>query len=275
MDSASVVTVTSPSKRRVFLLFATLAVFMAACTKKPSPTSTADHPESASDSNSTTAAAPVPTETQPVPSAIVQPPPPPPPPPPPIVIPSGTVLTVRLQQAVGSKTSQQGDRFDATMAQAVVVKGEPVIPAGTTGSGTVTEAHAAGRFKGGATLGLSLDHLVIHGTSYRIQTMVMSQTSKGKGKRTGVMVGGGAGAGALIGGIAGGGKGAAIGALVGAGAGTAGAGLTGNRDIALGAESSASFQMTQSLTLKQRMPASVNAADTSPENPQQVPPQHQ
>lgn len=242
---------------------------MAACNKKPPPTSTADHPESASDSNSTTAVAPAPTETQPVPPPKVEPPPPPPP----IVIPSGTVLTVRLQQAVGSKTSQQGDRFEATTAQAIVVKGETVIPAGTTGSGTVTEAHAAGRFKGGATLGLSLDHLVIHGTSYRVQTMVMSQTSKGKGKRTGVMVGGGAGAGALIGGIAGGGKGAAIGALVGAGAGTAGAGLTGNRDIALGAESSVSFQMTQSLTLKQRMSTPVNAAETSPDVPQAPPPQ--
>jgi len=169
------------------------------------------------------------------------------------------VLTVRLQQAVGSKASQQGDRFDAALAEPVVVNGKTIVPAGATASGTVTEAHAAGRFKGGATLNIVLNTLTVRGTPYPIQTMAMSQTSKGKGKRTAGMVGGGAGAGALIGGLAGGGKGAAIGALVGAGAGTAGAAFTGNRDITLAAESAVSFQMTSSLTLK-RAPADAASA---------------
>jgi hypothetical protein len=64
------------------------------------------------------------------------------------------------------------------------------------------------------------------------------------------MVGGGAGLGALIGGLAGGGKGAAIGALAGAGAGTAGAGLTGNRDVTLPAESVVSFQLQTPLEIR-------------------------
>jgi len=64
-------------------------------------------------------------------------------------------------------------------------------------------------------------------------------SSKGKGKRTPVMVGGGAGEELAIGAIAGGGKGAAIGALIGAAAGAGGAGLTGNRDITLRAETAA------------------------------------
>jgi len=190
------------------------------------------------------------------------------------VIPRGTVLTVRLQQALGSKTSQQGDRFDATIAQPVVVKGKTIIPAGASASGTVTEAHAGGRFKGGASLDIVLDRITVRGVRYRIQTMTMAQTSKGKGKRTATMVGGGGGAGALIGGIAGGGKGAAIGALLGAGAGTAGAGLTGNRDITLPAESAASFQMTHSLTLRQQPTDVVPASGLSPENTGQ-PPQQQ
>lgn len=189
------------------------------------------------------------------------------------MIPNGTVLTVRLQQALGSKSNQQGDRFDATVAEPVIVKGKTIIPAGASASGSVTEAHAAGRFKGGATLDINLDHVTIGGVRYRIQTMTLAQTSKGKGKRTAAMIGGGGGAGALIGGLAGGGKGAAIGALVGAGAGTAGAGLTGNRDITLPAESAASFQMTHSLTLKQQSSDVVPASSISPENTGQSPPQ--
>jgi hypothetical protein len=116
-------------------------------------------------------------------------------------------------------------------------------------SGVVTEAHKAGRFKGGATLDLALNSLTIRDKTYRLTTMTMAQTSKGKGKRTAVMTGGGAGGGALIGGLAGGGKGAAIGALVGAGAGVMGSAFTGNRDIEMPAESAASFQLTKSLKL--------------------------
>ena len=61
-----------------------------------------------------------------------------------------------------------------------------------------------------------------------LQTSDFAQTSKGRGKRSAGMIGGGGAAGALIGGLAGGGKGAAIGA----GGGTAGAGLTDDRKIA-------------------------------------------
>ena len=147
--------------------------------------------------------------------------PPPPPPPPPIVIPAGTVLNVRLEEALGSKTSQVGDRFHASLTDPIVVHGRTVAGSQSTVSGTVTEAHAAGRFKGGATLNIVVDTLTIHGMPYHIQATPMAEQSKGKGKRTGAMVGGGAGGGAVIGGLAGGGKGAAIGALVGAVAGTA------------------------------------------------------
>jgi hypothetical protein len=158
-------------------------------------------------------------------------------------------LTVRLQEALSSKTNTQGDPFNATLAQPLVVGGKSVVPAGSSVSGTVTEAHKAGRFKGGATLDIALNTIAIGSHTYQISTLTMSQTSKGKGKRTAVMAGGGAGVGALIGGLAGGGKGAVVGALVGGGAGTAGAGLTGNRDISMPAESAVSFQMTNSLKL--------------------------
>jgi len=170
------------------------------------------------------------------------------PPPAPVVIPAGTTLRVRLVQAVGSKISQDGQSFDATFSSPVVVKGTTLIPAGTRAVGTVTEAHASGRFKGGATLSLRLNSIRLNGATFAIRTALYSQTSTGKGKRTAAMVGGGTGGGALIGGIAGGGKGALIGGLIGAGAGTAGAATT-NRDITLPSETIVHFKLTSSLML--------------------------
>ncbi len=166
-----------------------------------------------------------------------------------LTVPAGTVLTVRLGQALGSKTSSSGEIFAASLAEPVSVDGKVVIPAGATASGTVTEAKAAGRFKGGAVLGVTLKTIVVNGHTYRIQTIPVDRTSKGKGKRTAAMVGGGAGGGALFGGIFGGGKGAGIGALLGAGAGTVGAAFTGKRDIILPAEMALSFKLERALPL--------------------------
>lgn len=112
----------------------------------------------------------------------------------------------------------------------------------------MTEAHPAGRFKGGATLGLDLNSLVVNGRRYPIRTSMFTGESKGKGKRSTEMIGGGTAGGALIGGLAGGGKGALIGGLIGAGAGTAGA-ATGNRDITLRSETPLSFQLRSSVSL--------------------------
>jgi len=172
----------------------------------------------------------------------------PPPPPPPVVIPAGTTLRVRLVQSVGSKISDPGQSFDATFSSPVVVNGNTVVPVGTRAVGTVTEAHASGRFKGGATLSLRLNSIRLNGATFAIRTATYAQTSTGKGKRTAAMVGGGTGGGALIGGIAGGGKGALIGGLIGAGAGTVGASTT-NRDITLPSETIIHFRLTSSLKL--------------------------
>jgi len=167
-----------------------------------------------------------------------------------LVVPAGTVLTVRLGQAVGSKISSAGETFTATVASPIAVDGRTAIPAGATASGTVVDAKPLGRFKGGASLQLRLTSLTVNCGDQAISTSSVMRTEKGKGKRTAIMAGGGAGLGALIGGLAGGGKGAAIGALAGGGAGTGGAAFTGNKDIVLPAESALSFKLEQPLEVK-------------------------
>jgi len=168
----------------------------------------------------------------------------------PAAIPAGTVLTVRLGQTVGSKASNAGDEFQATLAEPVESNGNVLIPEGATARGVVEEAVPLGKFKGGARLRLALREITVSGKSYAVQTSSVERTEKGKGKRTATMIGGGAGVGALIGGLAGGGKGAAIGALAGGGAGTAGAAYTGNKDIVLPAESALSFKLLQPVEVK-------------------------
>jgi len=170
----------------------------------------------------------------------------------PFVVPAETVISVTLDESISSKTATPGQNFSASVREPIEVGGRVAIPKGARATGVIKDAKAAGRFKGGASLELTLASIEINGTNYDVHTTAPNETSKGKGKRTAAMVGGGAGGGALIGGLAGGGKGALIGGLIGAAAGTGGAGLTGNRDIALPAETPISFKLVDPLEIKSR-----------------------
>lgn len=233
------------SRLTVVTLGIILLVVTLGCSKKTDQTS--DN----STANPAPAAAP-PAATAPAQTQATPPPPPPAPKPEPIVVPTGTTVTVRLAQAVGSKISQAGQSFSGTVADAIVIGSRTAIPAGATVSGIVVDAKPLGRFAGGASLSLKLTSVNVHGADRTIETSSVTQSAKGKGKRTAVLAGGGAAVGALIGGLAGGGKGAGIGALAGGGAGTGGAAFTGNKDIVLPAESALSFTLAQPLEIKER-----------------------
>jgi hypothetical protein len=158
---------------------------------------------------------------------------------------------VSLGSALGSKTSQPGQTFSGSVAKDVLVGGAVAIPKGATVSGTVTDAKPLGKFAGGAVLQVRLDSISLNGADLPVQVALRTFSVKGKGKRTGVMAGGGAALGGIIGAIAGGGKGAAIGMAAGGGAGAGGAALTANNDVVLPAESAVTFQLSQALQIAQ------------------------
>ena len=215
----------------------------------PAQPAQANNPPAPPADQNPSAAAPA---TSPSAQAAAAPPPSTPAPPPTIVIPAGTRLRVRLDQDLGSKISQPGDTFGATVASDVVVDGQTVIPREARAEGTVIDAKALGHFKGGALLELRLERVRTRWGSYPVATSTMSQVEKGKGKRTALFAGGGGAFGAIVGGLAGGGKGAAIGALAGAGAGTAGSAMTGNHEILLPAETLLTFRLEHSVHVTQQ-----------------------
>ena len=252
------------SRFLALMLGATLAMGLAACSKKEqpaqAPATTDQSAQQAPTANPQPQAAPgqpsaAPAEQPAAPAAapaaaLVAEQAPPPPPPEPIVIPAGKTVTVRMSESLSSKTTQDGQAFTGTLANGIAVNGKVVIPAGAGVTGTVSDAKSAGRFKCEAIIAIRLTSINVKGAPHKVGTDEYCVTQKGKGKRTAVMVGGGAGGGALIGGIAGGGKGALIGGLVGAGAGTAGAAFTGNKELTIPAESAVSFRTTTAITIQ-------------------------
>src|SRR5207247_9479677 len=87
-----------------------------------------------------------------------------------VIVPAGTVITVRLANAVGSKLSNSGDQFNASVATPVEVDGKVVVQSGADTSGKVVQAVPLGRFKVGAVLKLSLGSVTINGRAYDVQT---------------------------------------------------------------------------------------------------------
>jgi hypothetical protein len=105
-----------------------------------------------------------------------------PPAPQPIVVPAGTTLTVRLGEALGSRTSEVGQRFSATLDRDVVVRGQTVIAAGANVTGKVVSARSAGAVAGEANLQLKLTSVNVDNANLRLATSVRSFGPKIKGK---------------------------------------------------------------------------------------------
>ncbi|MGH9394818.1 MAG: BON domain-containing protein [Terriglobales bacterium] len=166
---------------------------------------------------------------------------------PPVEIEDGTVLHVRLSQALNSANASAGQTWEGTVSAPVRVNGEVAIPEGASITGNVVAADSAGHFKGQSRLVLSLAQLQYNGASYDLTTHSVTKVASSRGTRSTEAIGGGAAVGALIGALAGHGKGAAIGAASGAGAGTAVQALTKPAEVSLPAETVLSFTLSAPL----------------------------
>jgi hypothetical protein len=166
-----------------------------------------------------------------------------------VTVPSGTQLSVRLNDEVDSEKAQVGDVFHGSISAPVTVGEETAIPTTADVEGRVVEVKSAGRFAGQSVLTLELTKLTMNGKTYSLQTSQWTKSGNGRGKSTAAKVGGGAAVGAVLGGIFGGGKGAAIGAAAGAGAGTGVSAATKGQQIILKPEAVIGFQLQGPITV--------------------------
>ncbi len=168
-----------------------------------------------------------------------------------VTIPEGTVLHLRLENAVASDTSRVEDPVTASMTKPIVINGVEAIPEGSSVKGVVTDAQPSGRVKGRAQLAFRFNSLTTaSGQEHRISTNPVAMEAESTVKKDALKVGVGAGAGAIIGGIVGGGKGAAIGTAVGGGAGTASVLATKGKEVRLGPGATVNVKLQQPLVVR-------------------------
>lgn len=142
-----------------------------------------------------------------------------------VTVPSGTALTVQLDQEMSTRSHSEGDAFTAHTVAAVTADGATAIPAGSTVRGVVTGVQQADDQGQKGVLKLDVRSVEVRGQSSDLAARVVSANPETRStSSTGedaAKVGGAAAAGAVLGRVIGGdGTGAAVGAAMGAAAGT-------------------------------------------------------
>jgi len=166
-----------------------------------------------------------------------------------VSIPSGTMVSLRMIDAVDSKTDHVGQTFKASLEAPVLVDGQTVIPKGADAFVKLTKVQSAGNLKGTSELQLQLDRVFVGNKSYTVTSNVFQTVGDSQGKKAVKQTGIGAGIGAVIGAIAGGKKGAAIGAGVGGGAGAATTAIQDSEQVRVEPEAKIVFRLEQSLSV--------------------------
>jgi hypothetical protein len=166
----------------------------------------------------------------------------------PIVVPTGTLITLRTNAAIDEKHAVSGQPVDFVVLQDVLVRGYLAVPRGAVAHGVVTESKHAGQLTGSPELALALTSLDIDGRIYPLQSDEFRVKGPSKTGRTVGNAIGGALVGAIIGGAVGGGGGAAVGAVAGGGAGTA-VSAVGGPHAWIPAEALVSFHLNEPVTV--------------------------
>jgi len=175
-----------------------------------------------------------------------------------VVVPSGSVVRVRINQGMNSKNTAPGTTFDGVVLSDVVAGGSIAIPRGASIQGKVVDAHTAGQLGGKGELKLQLTSVSFGGKVYPVVTdfwwhQGVDKTANTVGNTIGL-----ASVGALIGAVAGGGVGAAVGAGVGGVAGLGVSSASGKGEAALPPEAIVTFHLTQATDVTTVSQAELN-----------------
>ena len=166
------------------------------------------------------------------------------------MLPSGTVLTVRMVDSVDSERDRVGQTFRASLDEPVVDSGgNTLIPRGADVVVKLVDDQQSGKLAGRTVLTLDLSSVRVNGRDVAIDTQSVTEQSSSRTGRSGKVIGGTAALGAIIGAIAGGGKGAAIGAGAGAGAGTVAEVATKGQRVHIPSETRLTFTLQQPVRL--------------------------
>ena len=187
-----------------------------------------------------------------------------------VVVPSGTLIRVRVNEGMDSKNTAPGTVFDGVVINDVAAGNAVAIPRGTSVLGKVVDVHNAGSLKGKGELALQLTQITLGGQTYPIVSDAWSHQGADKtGQTVGNAVGLGA-FGALIGAVAGGGPGALIGAGVGGAAGLGTSAASGRGEAVVPAEAILNFRLTQQVPLTTVSQEEMNRLATGVQPAQQL-----
>ncbi len=133
-----------------------------------------------------------------------------------------SVIGIRLDEAVSTRTARLEDRVSASVSRDVTVDGRTAIPAGTRLEGTVSLVERGGKFRNRSRIGLRFDRMILaDGMRVPIKTDTIYREGDSPTADATAKVGAGAVAGAILGGLLGGKKGAVIGSVAGSAGGAA------------------------------------------------------
>jgi hypothetical protein len=182
----------------------------------------------------------------------------------PYTLPAGTVIRVKMDNGITSRSASVNDTFTTTVAAPVFVRSVEVIPAGTVIEGRVVKVGHAKRGGGAGFINISFETLKLgDGTTRKIAGELGAgeendpadidagdiDGSEGSPATSVGFIAGGAGAGMLVGGLTKGGGGAAIGGVLGAGAGALASFLRKGEEATIATNAPLSVVLRQSVTL--------------------------
>jgi len=148
-------------------------------------------------------------------------------------LPTGTAIKMKLETALSSRESKEGDGFSGRVTEDVVVNGKTIIPVGASVSGRLLRVSDPRRIGGVGSIQMLPEAVMLpNGKSFAINASLVDTSlpsylkvdEEGRVKGEGISKGdkvemaGGTGTGMIVGAIAGGGKGLLVGGMVGGGA---------------------------------------------------------